>query len=76
MRIALFVALFVGAALVAQSRDDSSYWNCNRNGDLTRAEALARGEGLRLPAYRDGTGITYAWLPRGRRSDADYDAIA
>ena len=36
-------------------------------------------EGLKLPAYeddRDGTGLIYEWLERGRRSDTDADGIA
>ena len=67
----------------AQSRDDFAYW-AGRDGDLTCAEAGpasagGRDEGLRLPAYqddRDGTGIIYEWLERGRSSDSDNDGVA
>ncbi len=63
----------------AQTRDEFSYWDANGNGDLTCSEAEGRDEGLRLPAYqddRDGTGIIYEWLQRGRSSDTDNDGIA
>ena len=63
----------------AQSRDEFSYWDANGNGDLTCSEAQGRDEGLKLPAYqddRDGTGIIYEWLERGRSSDTDNDGIA
>ena len=79
--VALFTALVLLPALPAsaQSRDEFSYWDANANGDLTCSEAEDRDEGLRLPAYRDdrdGTGIIYEWLQRGRSSDADNDGIA
>ena len=64
---------------LAQTRDEFSYWDANGNGDLTCSEAEGRDEGLRLPAYqddRDGTGIIYEWLQRGRSSDTDNDGIA
>ena len=79
--VALLGTLALAAAqpVSAQSRDDFSYWDANGNGDLTCSEAEGRDEGLRLPAYRDdrdGTGIIYEWLERGRSSDADNDDIA
>ena len=78
---ALFTALVLLPAppASAQSRDEYSYWDVNGNGDLTCSEAEDRDEGLRLPAYqddRDGTGIIYEWLGRGRSSDTDNDGIA
>ena len=59
-------------------RDAFAYWDANGNGDLTCSEARSKDEGLRLPAYkdnRDGTGLIYAWLQRGRSSDSDQDGI-
>ena len=78
---ALFTALVLLSAppASAQTRDEFSYWDGNGNGDLTCSEAEDRDEGLRLPAYqddRDGTGIIYEWLERGRSSDTDNDGIA
>ena len=78
---ALFTALVLLSAPTAsaQSRDEFSYWDANGNGDLTCSEAEGRDQGLRLPAYqddRDGTGIIYEWLERGRSSDTDNDGIA
>ena len=78
---ALFTALVLLPAppASAQSRDEFSYWDANGNGDLTCSEAEDRDDGLRLPAYqddRDGTGIIYEWLERGRSSDTDNDGIA
>ena len=64
---------------VAGARDTFAYWDGNGNGDLTCSEAMGRDEGLRLPAYkdnRDGTGLTYEWLERGRSSDSDDDGIS
>ena len=64
---------------VAGARDTFAYWDGNGNGDLTCSEATGRDEGLRLPAYkdnRDGTGLTYEWLERGRSSDSDDDGIS
>ena len=64
---------------VAGERDTFSYWDGNGNGDLTCAEAEDRDEGLRLPAYkdnRDGTGLIYEWLERGRSSDSDEDGVS
>ncbi len=58
------------------NRNMFAYWDGNRNGDLTCAEARNQDEGLRLPAYRDnrnGTGLIYAWLERRRSSDSDDD---
>ena len=73
-----FVIVFVGMIfcthIFAQSRDDFSYWDKNGNGDLTCGEV----RGLRLPAYKDnrnGTGLLYEWLERGRVSDSDSDGI-
>ena len=83
--IGITAALFTTLVLLpappasAQSRDEYSYWDVNGNGDLTCSEAEGRDEGLRLPAYqddRDGTGIIYEWLERGRSSDTDNDGIA
>ena len=71
------LVLGLGPSAAAQSRDDFSYWDGNR--DLTCSEALNRDEGLRLPAYkdnRDGTGIIYECLKRQRSSDTDNDDIA
>ena len=71
-------ALAVPMAVAAQTKDDFAYWDQSGNGDLTCSEALGRDEGLRLPAYRDdrdGTGIIYEWLERGRSSDGDDDGI-
>ena len=59
-------------------RDAFAYWDANGNGDLTCPEARSKDEGLRLPAYkdnRDGTGLIYAWLQRGRSSDSDQDGV-
>ena len=64
---------------VAGVRDAFAYWDGNGNGDLTCSEAMGRDEGLRLPAYRnnrDGTGLIYEWLERGRSSDSDDDGIS
>ena len=64
---------------VAGERDTFSYWDGNGNGDLTCAEAEDKDEGLRLPAYkdnRDGTGLIYEWLERGRSSDSDEDGVS
>ena len=64
---------------VAGERDTFSYWDGNGNGDLTCAEAEDKDEGLRLPAYkdnRDGTGLIYEWLERGRSSDSDDDGVS
>ena len=64
---------------VAGARDTFAYWDGNGNGDLTCSEAMGRDEGLRLPAYRDnrdGTGLIYEWLERGRSSDSDDDGIS
>ena len=61
--------------LLAQSRNDFSYWDRNGNGDLTCSEV---SRGLRLPAYEDdrnGTGVIYEWLERGRSSDSDGDGF-
>ena len=66
-------------AAEAQTKDDFAYWDANGNGDLTCTEARGRDEGLKLPAYRDnrnGTGLIYEWLERGRTSDTDNDGIA
>ena len=65
--------------LVAGERDTFAYWDANGNGDLTCSEAENRDEGLRLPAHRDnrdGTGLIYEWLERGRSSDGDDDGIS
>ena len=64
---------------VAGARDTFAYWDGNGNGDLTCSEAMSKDEGLRLPAYRDnrdGTGLIYEWLERGRSSDSDDDGIS
>ena len=64
---------------VAGERDTFAYWDGNGNGDLTCTEARGRDEGLRLPAYKDnrnGTGLIYEWLQRGRSSDGDDDGIS
>ena len=64
---------------VAGERDTFAYWDGNGNGDLTCSEALDKDEGLRLPAYRDdrdGTGLIYEWLERGRSTDSDDDGIS
>ena len=64
---------------VAGARDTFAYWDGNGNGDLTCSEAMDKDEGLRLPAYRDnrdGTGLIYEWLARGRSSDSDDDGIS
>ena len=64
---------------VAGERDTFAYWDGNGNGDLTCTEARDKDEGLRLPAYkdnRDGTGLIYEWLERGRSSDSDDDGIS
>ena len=64
---------------VAGERDAFAYWDGNGNGDLTCTEARGRDEGLRLPAYKDdrnGTGLIYEWLQRGRSSDGDDDGIS
>ena len=53
-------------------------WQRER-GDLTCSEAEAKDEGLKLPAYRDnrdGTGLIYEWLERGRSSDSDDDGTS
>ena len=66
--LGILLALTPGWA-AAQSRDEFAYWDANGNGDLTCAEAAGWDEGLRLPAYeddRDGTGLIYEWLERGR----------
>ena len=71
-------ALALPMVAAAQTKDDFGYWDLSGNGDLTCAEALGRDEGLRLPAYRDdrdGTGVIYEWLERGRSSDGDNDGI-
>ncbi|MDE0393218.1 MAG: hypothetical protein OYK82_00420 [Gammaproteobacteria bacterium] len=55
------------------------YWDGDGNGDLTCSEATDKDKGLRLPAYRDnrdGTGLIYEWLERGRSSDSDDDGIS
>ena len=60
-------------------RDQFTYWDANGNGDLTCMEARGKDEGLKLPAYRDnrdGTGVIYEWLQRGRSSDSDNDGVA
>ena len=65
--------------LVAGTRDTFAYWDGNGNGDLTCTEAKDKDDGLRLPAYkdnRDGTGLIYEWLERGRASDSDDDGIS
>ncbi len=65
--------------LVAGTRDTFAYWDGNGNGDLTCTEAKDKDDGLRLPAYkdsRDGTGLIYEWLERGRSSDSDDDGIS
>ena len=67
------------ALRVAGARDTFAYWDGNGNGDLTCSEAMGKDEGLRLPAYRDnrdGTGLIYEWLERGRSSDSDDDGIS
>ena len=82
--VALVAALMLllGDLASAQSRDEFSYWDVNRNGDLTCAEARdgrSGDQGLRLPAYqddRDGTGVIYEWLQRGRSSDSNNDGVA
>ena len=64
---------------VAGERDTFAYWDGSGNGDLTCTEAKDKDEGLRLPAYkdnRDGTGLIYEWLERGRSSDSDEDGIS
>ena len=64
---------------VVGERDTFVYWDGNRNGDLTCTEARDKDEGLRLPAYkdnRDGTGLIYEWLERGRSSDSDDDGVS
>ena len=64
---------------VAGARDTFAYWDGNGNGDLTCTEAKDKDDGLRLPAYkdnRDGTGLIYEWLERGRASDSDDDGIS
>lgn len=64
---------------VAGERDTFDYWDGNGNGDLTCSEARGKDEGLRLPAYkdnRDGTGLIYEWLERGRSSDGDNDGAS
>ena len=64
---------------VAGERDTFAYWDGNGNGDLTCTEARDKDEGLRLPAYkdnRDGAGLIYEWLERGRSSDSDDDGIS
>ena len=64
---------------VGGERDTFAYWDGNGNGDLTCTEARDKDEGLRLPAYkdnRDGTGLIYEWLERGRSSDSDEDGIS
>ena len=73
------LTLLLPMALQAQTKDDFEYWDLNRNGDLTCAEATGKDEGLKLPAYRDnrdGTGMIYQWLERSRSSDTDNDGIA
>ena len=84
------IAVSLVAALVlllappasGQSRDEFSYWDLNGNGDLTCDEARdgrSGDQGLKLPAYednRDGTGIIYEWLERGRSSDGNNDGAA
>ena len=68
--------------VVAPSRgekDAFAYWDANANGDLTCTEAREKDGGLKLPAYEDnrnGTGLIYDWLQRGRSSDSDGDGIA
>ena len=72
-------AMATASLRVAGERDTFSYWDGNGNGDLTCAEAEDKDEGLRLPAYkdnRDGTGLIYEWLERGRSSDSDEDGIS
>ena len=64
---------------VAGARDMFPYWDGDGNGDLTCSEATDKDKGLRLPAYRDnrdGTGLIYEWLERGRSSDSDDDGIS
>lgn len=64
---------------VAGERDTFAYWDANGNGDLTCTEAMGRDDGLKLPAYKDnrnGTGLIYTWLQRGRSSDSDSDGIS
>ena len=64
---------------VGGTRDTFAYWDGNGNGDLTCTEARDKDEGLRLPAHkdnRDGTGLIYEWLDRGRSSDSDDDGIS
>ena len=64
---------------VVGERDTFVYWDGNRNGDLICTEARDKDEGLRLPAYkdnRDGTGLIYEWLERGRSSDSDDDGVS
>ena len=76
------LVLLLGNLASAQSRDEFSYWDLNGNGDLTCAEARdgqSGDQGLRLPAYqdnRDGTGVIYEWLERGRSSDSNNDGVA
>ena len=65
--------------LVVGERDTFAYWDANGNGDVTCSEAESTDEGLKLPAYRDnrdGTGLIYEWLERGRSSDGDDDGIS
>ena len=64
---------------VAGAKDAFGYWDGNGNGDLTCTEAKDKDSGLKLPAYkdnRDGTGLIYEWLQRGRSSDSDSDGIS
>ena len=71
--------LEVEATAPVDPRDQFAHWDADGNGDLTCAEARGKGEGLRLPAYRDdrnGTGLIYRWLERGTSSDSDDDGIA
>ena len=73
-----FASLWV-VARTRGEKDAFAYWDANGNGDLTCTEAREKDGGLRLPAYEDnrnGTGLIYDWLQRGRRSDGDGDGIA
>ena len=72
-------SLEVEASTGVGTRNDFAYWDANGNGDLTCTEAHGKGEGLKLPAYRDnrdGTGLIYEWLQRRTSSDTDNDGIA
>ena len=73
-----FASLWV-VARTRGEKDAFAYWDANANGDLTCTEARNKDGGLKLPAYEDnrnGTGLIYDWLQRGRSSDSDGDGIA